>query len=125
MGELKKITCKACKTQWECRTGCGLSHGKLKWVAELYPDNVKSEIQNQIKENEFIPFQFDYRLSYCQGCHSIVSVPFLRLEADGREYVGSCGQCGKRTELLDKIEKAECPICHETALWAEDIGQWD
>lgn len=125
MGELKKITCKSCGRSWEYETGCGMLHGKLKWVADLYPEDIKKEILSYLKEDEIILFDFGYQLSYCRKCNVIESVPVLRVADDNGVYAGVCGQCGQKTELIEEVEKIQCPVCHGADLTAENIGFWD
>lgn len=125
MGELKRIVCRSCGSEWECRTGCGLVHGKLEWIADLYGEDIRKEIKSCLKEGQLVPFTFAYQLSCCKKCGRIESVPVLRLEEDGREYVGVCRQCGQKPELVEEIEKTPCPVCHSPALETEEIGHWD
>ncbi|MDE7287428.1 MAG: hypothetical protein K2N55_11390 [Lachnospiraceae bacterium] len=125
MGELKKITCRSCGTEWECRTGCGMMHGRLEWVADLFPEDLKKKIKDYVGGRIFLPFTFSYELSYCKECQRIESVPVLRLYEDSKEYVGPCGQCGQKTELIEETGKTQCPVCRLAFLEIEDIGQWD
>lgn len=125
MGEIRKITCKSCGRSWECTTGCGMLHGKLKWVADLYPEDIKKEILSYLKEDEIILFDFGFQLSYCRKCNGIESVPVLRLADDKGVYAGICGQCGQKTELIEEVEKIQCPVCHGADLTVENIGFWD
>lgn len=125
MGEIKKIVCKSCGAEWECMTGCGMLHGRLEWIADLYEEDIRKEIKALLQEERFVPFTFSYQLSYCKSCRSIRSIPVLRLEESGREYTGSCGECGQKTELLETIEKTLCPVCHASVLEVEETGHWD
>lgn len=125
MGELKKITCRSCGAEWECRTGCGMMHGRLKQVVDLFPQEWRREMKECAAGGGFVPFTFSYQLSCCRECQRIESVPVLRFEKDGREYVGLCGQCGQKAELIEETEKVQCPVCHLALLEIQDIGQWD
>ncbi len=125
VGEIKRITCKSCGAGWECRTGCGIMHGKLDRVAALFPEDIEIEIAGIAKKTALVPFDFSYQLSYCKECQSIESVPVLWLLEEDREYIGRCGQCGQKIELIKAEDKMSCPVCHGGDLETEDIGGWD
>lgn len=106
--------------------GYGLQHGDLKRVVDLYyPDDIKREIENYAARTEFPLFDFRFQLSYCAHCKSIESVPVLHLDESNMDYIGTCEKCGEKTELIESIEDAQCPVCQKTSLKSEDIGLWD
>ena len=37
MGKMMKIVCASCKNEWQCMTGCGLSHALLQSVVRELP----------------------------------------------------------------------------------------
>ncbi len=125
MGEIKKITCRSCGAGWECRTGCGMMHGKLERVAAVFPEDIKKEITGIAEKRDFVPFDFAYQLSYCEECQRIESVPVLCFLEEDRKYIGLCEQCGQKTELIGEEEKMQCPVCHGAFIETEEIGGWD
>lgn len=126
MGEIVKISCTSCKAEWECMIGCGLQHGNLKRVADLYfPDDIKQKIEDYAARTEFPSFDFRFQLSYCAYCKSIESVPVLHLNETDTDYIGVCEKCGEKTELIENIEDTKCPVCQKTSLKSEDAGRWD
>lgn len=125
MGQIIKITCTFCKTEWECKTGCGILHGDLTRVAELYPPGQCHSIRDYAETEQFPLFDFGYRLSRCLHCHHVGSVPVLKLPNEKETYVGVCRQCMKEIELLEDIRDTECPVCHHKGLKEEPAGLWD
>lgn len=98
-------------------------HGDLRRVADLFPDEIKTELLKTVAEESFPIFDFQYRLSRCADCAAVVSVPVLELEE--RSYQGKCGRCGKKTELIEDISTESCPVCQTHALEREQTGLWD
>lgn len=125
MGQLVKITCTFCKSEWECKTGCGILHGDLNRVAGLYPPEQCRRIRDYAETTKFPFFQFGYRLSLCPHCKHIGSVPVLKLEAEDTAYVGACEQCMQEIELIEDSRNTECPVCHRKSLEEEPVGMWD
>ena len=125
MGATIKISCKSCGAKWQCQTGCGFLHGDLDQIAILYPENIQWEIKNCIGETTFPWFEFNYRLSYCKQCNSIVSVPQLKLGDAHTEFTGKCSKCGQETQLIENMEESDCPVCHKKSLLTEVVGMWD
>lgn len=125
MGQIVKITCASCKTEWECRTGCGILHGDLNRVAGLYPPEQCRKIRNYAEATKFPLFDFGYRLSRCLHCKQIGSVPVLKLTDEHTACVGTCSQCMQEIELIEDIGLTECPVCHQKSLVEEPAGLWD
>lgn len=128
MGRMLKITCKSCGAGWECRTGCGMQHGSLEKVADLYPEDMRKKIMEHAAGMEFPVYDFGYRPAYCRQCRAIVSVPVLAFGGGSAEYAGKCARCGHEAEPLadmEDIEKMLCPVCYEAALEKEEAGLWD
>lgn len=125
MGVITKVTCASCGTEWQCHTGCGIMHGDLAQVADLYPDDIRNKIMAFAEENPFPWFDFKFQLSCCGHCGSIESVPLLMLGEGRTVFAGTCKQCGEPTQLIRNIKKAQCPICHKKTLSAEETGFWD
>ena len=90
MGVRVKVTCRACKSEWDCRTGCGVMHGRLEKVAGLYPDGIQKAIMERVAQMEFPVYDFGYRLARCERCRAVVSIPALSFGSDGVEYAGTC-----------------------------------
>ncbi len=125
MGVLVKITCGSCGADWQLGIGSGMMHGNLETVADLYPKEMKQEILSCAGQEEFPVYHFGYRLAVCGQCGEVVSVPVLTLEKDGKEYIGTCGQCGGEAELMKKTEEMTCPVCRKASLKVKETGLWD
>lgn len=124
MGKIIKVACKSCKNEWECKTGCGLSHALLQDVLQEFPEEIRVKITEEIVEESPI-FEFEYHISSCSHCGKIVSVPVIRFEEGDAEYIGSCPVCGNDVSLIPNIRKAICPVCSQKKLLAEETGRWD
>lgn len=125
MGVITNVACGACEAQWQCETGCGITHGEIGNIIPLFPKETAKEIEADIGTAAFPAFEFAYRLSVCEHCGSIESVPVLKLPDSGKEYAGVCRKCWKDTQLIEEIEDTPCPVCHKKALTMEDAGMWD
>lgn len=125
MGEIVKVTCSSCRADWQCITGCGIMHGTLESVTSIYPEDVRKEIRDCVGDTRFPLFDFGFRLARCGQCSSITSVPVLTFPDIHRKFVGSCGKCGHKTELIEDLESIPCPICHKESLSAKESGMWD
>lgn len=125
MGAIVDVVCKSCKASWQCMTGCGLMHGSLQAVADLFPEQARKEIMEEAGQAEFPLFDFNYKLSYCPHCASIESVPVLRMLESYKAYIAPCPVCGQEIMLIRDLSKTECPVCHGTALEEQDAGYWD
>lgn len=125
MGVVVKAACGACKARWQCETGCGIMHGEIRNIIPLFPRGTAQEIEADIGKTAFPAFEFAYRLSCCEHCGSIESVPVLKLLDAHKEYVGVCGKCWQNTKLIENIEDTPCPVCHKKALSVEEAGMWD
>lgn len=125
MGQIMKITCTACKKEWECMTGCGLSHACLQDAAHEFVKEVAADITREAEEEEFPVFDFAFHISKCDGCGSMVSVPVLQMMDCDAEYIGNCPVCGHEVELVTKIDNISCPVCGRVSLAAEESGLWD
>lgn len=124
MGTIVKIICGSCHKEWDCRTGCGLLHGKLENAAGLYQEEIRKSILASVQQTRFPQFDFAYRLAVCKECQDIVSIPVLSLSQTHMKYVGSCENCGKRVELIENVRQTTCLRC-KGALESENIGMWD
>ncbi|MDE6972427.1 MAG: hypothetical protein K2P38_04895 [Lachnospiraceae bacterium] len=125
MGVIVDISCRSCQADWQCMTGCGLMHGTLEHVADLFPDEMKQEILEYGKQAEIPLFDFGYRLAVCPDCGGMVSVPVARMLETYQAYVGPCPDCGKPVRLARDLPKTACPACHEKALEVKETGCWD
>lgn len=125
MGSVNKITCTACGKEWQCMTGCGLSHALLKDAAKAFPEETGKEIIRQCATEEFPIFAFAYQRAVCPECHGIVSVPVLRLPDKNREYIGNCPDCMGAVVLIEDLDDAACPVCGSKTLHEEETGYWD
>lgn len=124
MGKVIKIACKSCKGEWQCLTGCGLSHALLQDVLREFPEEIREKIVEQAGEEEPI-FEFGYQAAVCGGCMSIAGVPVIRLEDGDTEYIGPCPTCGDAVSLITDINDTACPVCKNKTLKAEIAGNWD
>lgn len=142
MGRLYKISCEKCKREWECRTGCGLMHGRLALAEEEFPEEIKRAIRAEVSKQSLDLFDFGYRIAVCGRCGNVVSVPVLKLLEREKVFVGLCPECesvvpqeelwtGQPEESQDgqperqEIESHDCPACQEKALSIQPIGLWD
>ena len=125
MGTIVDVVCKSCKASWQCMTGCGLMHGALQTVADLFPEQTRKDIMGEIGQVEFPLFDFAYKLSYCPHCGSIESVPVVRMLESYKAYIGTCPVCGQETKLIRDLTRAECPACHKMTLEEHEAGHWD
>lgn len=125
MGVLVKITCRSCGADWQRGIGSGMMHGNLEKVAGLYPEKIKQEILRCAEQEDFPSYDFEYRLASCDQCKEVVSVPVLTLKKSGMTYIGTCAQCGREAQLMEKTEKTPCPVCHKASLKVEETGLWD
>ncbi len=124
MGKMMKIVCASCKNEWQCMTGCGLSHALLQSVVREFPKETQDTVME--KAGEELPlFEFGFHLSACNGCGNIVSVPVLRFEEREEEYVGPCPVCQDDVAIITDMEDTVCPVCGNKTLLAEEIGRWD
>lgn len=124
MGEIKKVVCTSCKREWQCMTGCGLSHALLQSVVREFPQEIGDKIMEEAGEAEPL-FAFEYRLSVCGGCKNVVSVPVLELEGREEAFIGPCPVCQGEAALIADLDEAVCPVCNSKALAAETEGHWD
>lgn len=125
MGVIVDVVCKSCKTSWQCMIGCGLLHGTLQSVAELFPEKTKRDMMEYMGQEEFPLYDFAYELSYCEHCNSIESVPVVRIPESDKVYIGTCPVCGQEIRMIRDLSAAECPICHEATLEKHETGYWD
>lgn len=124
MGEIKKISCRACGRDWQVQTGCGLQHGMLENVVSAFPKAMQKGIYKSVEDMEFPIYDFSYRLAHCDYCCRIVSVPvFTSMEKTS--FIGGCPVCGHDTELIQNIEETICPVCGQKTLQEEETGLWD
>lgn len=124
MGKIEKVACASCKREWQCMTGCGLSHALLPDVVRAFPEEIGKKVMAETEE-EFPVFEFGYRIAICGRCSNVVSVPVLKLEEKNTEYVGPCPVCGEEASLIADIVDAACPRCGKKRLWTEETGGWD
>ena len=54
MGAIERVKCENCGSAWECRTGCGILHGRLENVLLLFSEKVREEVNN-VTSQEKIP----------------------------------------------------------------------
>lgn len=125
MGKMVKVACASCKREWQCMTGCGLSHALLQNVAQEFPEETGKKMMEEAAGEEFPAFEFGYCISVCGGCGNIVSVPVMRRGESGREYTGPCPVCGDGVSLIADIGGVSCPVCGNRTLTAEETGRWD
>lgn len=124
MGKMIKVACASCKREWQCLTGCGLSHALLQNVIREFPTELRDKIMEEAGE-EFPIFEFGYQISICNGCENIVSVPVLKFAEGNMEYVAPCPLCRDAVSPIVDIDKAVCPVCENTTLLMEETGRWD
>lgn len=124
MGNVIKIACESCKREWQCMTGCGLSHALLQDVLREFPEKMRGRIVEEAGEEEPI-FEFGYQAAVCGGCMSLVGVPVLKLGDSDTEYVGPCPICGDAVSFAADLDDTACPVCKSKALKAETVGHWD
>lgn len=124
MGVIEKVTCNACKREWECQTGCGLMHGSLETVAGLFEDKAEEILAYQAVE-QFPLYDFAYQLGNCTKCYDVVSVPTLKMLKSNTEYIGTCPKCKGVVSLIQDIEQTPCVICGKKALKKANTGHWD
>lgn len=124
MGKIEKVVCASCKREWQCMTGCGLSHALLQDVLREFPEKMREKIVEEAGEEALI-FEFGYQAVVCDGCMSIVGVPVLKLEDGDTEYVGPCPICQDAVSLISDINDTTCPVCKNKTLKAETVGYWD
>lgn len=125
MGAMVDVVCKSCNAGWQCMRGCGLMHGSLQAVADLFPEQTRRELMEEAGQTEFPVFDFAYKLSYCPHCCSIESVPVIRMPESYKAYIGPCPVCGQESKLIRDIARTKCPVCHEMALEERETGDWD
>ncbi len=128
MGKIIKITCVSCGHEWVNEIGCGLLHGSLGNIAELFSEEESREIRQHMAQNAYPVFDFAYRLAHCHHCESLVSTPVLELQDGFGRYIGSCKQCGRKIDIADIIEEMDrtsCPVCDRVSLHSEEMGLWD
>lgn len=142
MGRLYKISCKNCKREWECRTGCGLMHGRLAFVEEAFPEEIRRAIHADRSEQSLDLFDFGYQITVCRRCGNVVSVPVLKMIEQEKLFVGLCPECGDtihQDELWtgqpgespdvqpgeQEVGPHVCPACQEETLSFQMTGVWD
>lgn len=124
MGKVMRVNCVSCHKEWECRTGCGLSHALLQDVIREFSHETGREIIKQAGAEEFPVFMFAYHIAVCGGC-GVVSVPVLELPDQGTEYTGRCPVCGGMVQPVKNLKNIPCPACGEKTLSENEAGSWD
>lgn len=125
MGQIMKVRCSVCRSEWECLEGSGLLYGKKENVVAAFAERERAEAAARIERSEVPAYDFAFRIMVCNHCQSAVSVPVL-VTWDGETYVGACPSCGKKVRILvSDMEKTVCPVCKSVALQAEPDGYWD
>lgn len=125
MGVIVKISCKACGSHWQCRTGCGLQHGDFAKVAGLFPEETAQTLLNAARQTEFPIYDFALRPALCEYCTDIVSVPVLKMRGNDTPYVGTCAGCGREVRVVEDFQKTHCPVCQKGPLTMIETGHWD
>lgn len=125
MGVVEKISCSICGQTWECQTGCGLQHGRIEAVAELFDKKTAVQIKTNRSHDPFPLYDFAYHLASCDPCKCVLSVPVLTMMESNLQYIGTCPQCGEKVNCMEDVENTFCPWCHEKGLHREKIGHWD
>lgn len=125
MGKIEKISCHHCGQNWECRTGCGISHGSLKEIAKLYEKEMAEEIRALAQQLPPVLYDFSFHAAQCMYCRNIVSIPILSIKQSGKSYMGTCPVCDKNTEFQQNIGQMTCPACNVAGLEQSEIGRWD
>lgn len=125
MGAIVKVSCKSCRAQWSCRTGCGMWHGALERVAPLFPKDTENTIMKLAGDSECPMFDFGFHLAVCEGCGGVVSIPVLSFPESGVRYDGVCPDCGGVVRLIEDMQQACCPVCGKRELNALETGRWD
>ena len=132
MGEITKITCRECGTEWTINTGMGMLHGSPQAIKEEFPAEMGNKIDKMFREGggdvvlENIFFSF--KSAICQDCKRIVSIPVLSLNKEDTEKTlsGPCPDCGeKNMKIIKNLKKTPCPRCGKTALESGTTGFWD
>lgn len=132
MGKVMDVRCKACGKTWRCLTGNGLLYADKENIITAFLQKEWEKVIDLLAASEIPAYDFQYRLSVCQPCHNVVSVPTVALSAAEEPYVGRCPSCGEQTgeicaageeEIWSK--KAVCPVCGNRGLEAENVGYWD
>ncbi|MCM1123716.1 MAG: hypothetical protein NC416_14125 [Eubacterium sp.] len=125
MGTIRKITCSTCKNEWQCMEGCGLAHGRLTAAAGVFSEEVRRDIAGKVGDEKFPIFDFKYRISACDQCGNMVSVPVLNLMDHDAEYMGVCPVCGSTAGTAAYSDGTPCPSCGAETLTSEEVGHWD
>ena len=53
MGDIIEITCKKCFHIWQYPIGCGMLHGRLDYVSELFSKEIQTQINELVREKRF------------------------------------------------------------------------
>lgn len=124
MGVIERVRCGSCGQSWECKTGCGMLHGKLDTVLDAFSEEIKQEVRKQVGQQMFPRFQFAYKPACCENCKAVVTVPVLELTKLDMKYIGGCRRCQSKIEPIN-VNEMRCPVCHEQQLEIEKVGMWD
>lgn len=127
MGEIMKIRCKACHSNWECMTGCGLQHGRKENIITAFQDSEQAPVIDWLSKYQIPLYDFKYQAVPCIFCKSLVSVPVLQGIEDDDIFIGTCPVCQGPIEgpLPEGVEETACPACGSMSLSAEEVGHWD
>ena len=125
MGEIVKVTCRACGQSWQCQRGCGVGHARLKNVITYFNDRTQAEIQEWAQGEDYPLFDFDFQPAGCEKCRDIVSVPVLRLGKLEKDYIGECPKCGGVIKREKMPPTLTCPICGKQEFEIQREGLWD
>lgn len=125
MGRVMRIACVSCNKEWQCRTGCGLSHARLEDVLREFSNEISRKVPDRVRKEEFPIFDFAYHMAVCDICKDVVSVPVLRLADGDLEYSGTCPVCRKEARRISDTDAADCPVCGKRMRQPEEIGRWD
>lgn len=127
MGEIIKIYCNVCHTEWECMTGCGLQHGMKENMIASFQPKEQAQVLEWLDKIPIPLYDFRYQIASCNFCHKPVSIPVLRSIENDEIFVGVCPFCGNQLQLplSEDITDMACPMCGSTSLEADEVGHWD
>ncbi|MDD6810721.1 MAG: hypothetical protein PUD93_02465 [Lachnospiraceae bacterium] len=125
MGDIRRIRCRSCKSEWVIRTGCGLQHGNLGKLVELFEAKEAQHIGIYSSQIPPVMYDFRYEPAICSACSQIISVPVLEFPEQDEKYTGVCPVCRRKVKNVEKIENIACPICNENLLEENVTGEWD